>query len=86
MLYQEGAIDLPSLPPPTSSVHARPLTSIQQLEPILQCPHIRISMPLQFKRIRDHLDWPRAQGRILASLEAQVEVAWMLGIEAEGVH
>ena len=43
-------------------------------------------MLMQFKRIGYDLDNPRALGLVLAHLEADPEVAGMLGQAAEGVH
>ena len=41
---------------------------------------------MQFKRIGYDLDNPRALGLVVAHLEADPEVAGMLGHAAEGVH
>ena len=41
---------------------------------------------MQLKRIRHDLDTPRALGLVEAHLEADPEVAGVLGHAAEGVH
>jgi len=43
-------------------------------------------MSLQLESIGDDFDGPAGQRRRLAGLEADVEIAWVLGIDAEGVH
>ena len=56
------------------------------LKSILQRPHIRIRVLLQLKRIRNDFDGPVHLLGGLTCLEAEIEVAWELAVDAEGVH
>lgn len=57
----------------------------QQFEPIAQRAHVWVRVPLELVALRDDFDGPGVQRSILAGFEAQVEVAGMFGVDAEGV-
>jgi len=56
-----------------------------KLEPVAQCAHVRVRIFQQFVRMWDDTHSPGIDVCILASLEAQVEVTRVLGIDTEGV-
>ena len=77
-----------SILPPRLPIHPGSGTFIskEQLEPILQRPHIRILVTLQLKGIGNDFDGPVGLRSVLSGFEAQVEVARVFGVETEGVH
>lgn len=58
----------------------------KQFKPVAQCTHVRIHGFLKLERMRHHLDGPMLQLRVLARLEAQMEVARVLGVDTESVN
>lgn len=66
-----------------------PLASLQirkqQFEPVAQRLHIRVLILLQLKSLRYDLDGPALQLSVETSFEAEVEVAWILWVNAECV-
>ncbi|KFZ16371.1 hypothetical protein V502_05134 [Pseudogymnoascus sp. VKM F-4520 (FW-2644)] len=56
-----------------------------KLKPIAQRAHIRVRVLEQLKGVGDDLDGPGVELGVLPALEAQVEVARVLGVDAEGV-
>lgn len=58
----------------------------KQLEAVLQRPHVRVLVSLQLETRRDNLDGPGSTWRVLACFEAEVEVARVGRVDAEGVH
>ena len=76
-----------SSPRHSTTLRSRCCTALdQQLEPVLQRYHIRVSVLVQFKRVGYDLDTPSALGFVVAHLETDPEVAGVLGHAAEGVH
>ena len=65
------------LPPPRSNKH---------LKPILQTLHIRVTILPHLKATGDDFHRPRLHRDIGRGFEAQVEVAGVLAVDAEGVH
>lgn len=65
--------------PPNAILHIRK----KQFETITQIPHTGVRIPLQLKALWDDLDRPVHQLGMLPRLEAQVEVAWILRVDAE---
>jgi hypothetical protein len=64
----------------------RGLVLEQHLEPILQRSHIRIPAALELETLRDDLDGPAQMRGVLASLEAEKEVAREIRVDAKGIH
>ena len=58
----------------------------QQLEAVLERQHIGVDVLVQFECVGDDLDAPGSLGSAGAHLEADPEVAGVLGHAAEGVH
>lgn len=58
----------------------------QQLEPIAQRAHVRVRVALQLEALWYDLDVPVLQRGILPCFEAEVKVAGVFGVDAEGVH
>lgn len=58
----------------------------QQLESIAQCPHVWIRIALQLVTLWDHLHRPAMHLRMTSGLEAEEEVARVLGVDAEGIR
>ena len=56
-----------------------------QLEAVAQSLHIRIRVLLQLIALRNDLDRPVLQARVLACLETQVKVAGVFAIDAERI-
>lgn len=71
----------PKISTPLAALHV----GKKQLEPIAQRHHTRIHVPLQLEGLRNHLDRPALQLRVLAGFEAQEEIAGVFGIDAECV-
>lgn len=59
---------------------------LPRFEPILQIHHIRVLGLLHFEPSWSDPYIPVLDGGIGASLEAEVEVAWILRVDAETVH
>jgi hypothetical protein len=55
----------------------------EEFKPVAQIPHTRIWVPLQLEALRNDLDRPVHQLRVLARFEAQVEVSSVFGVDAE---
>ncbi len=58
----------------------------QQLEAVAQVEHAGVGGAVQLEAVGDDLDGPVHELGVLAGLEAEVEVAGVLGVEAEDVH
>lgn len=78
---QKSLIPTPAAPGLSSCLQIRK----EQFKSITQRHHIRIRVALQLIPLRDDLDSPAIQLRILARLEAEVEIARVLAVDAEGV-
>lgn len=64
----------------------RSQTTPEQLETILESPHVWVGVFLQLKGVWNDLDGPNGRGGILTRFETQVEVARVFGVDVEGVH
>lgn len=58
----------------------------QEFEAVAQGAHVRVHGLLQLEGVGDDLDGPVLELGVLAGLEAEVEVARVFGVDAEGVH
>lgn len=58
----------------------------EELEAVAQGAHVRVHGLLQLKGMGNDLDGPVLELGMLAGLEAEMEVARVLGVDAEGVH
>lgn len=65
--------------PPLSILHIRE----EQLEAIAQRPHIGVHVLLELERLRNDFDSPMLNLGMLASFEAQEEIAGVFGIDTE---
>lgn len=63
----------------------RDLAVEPQLEPVAERPHVGVLVLHHLEGVGHHLDVPYADRRAAAGLEAQVEVARVLGVDAEHV-
>ena len=72
---------LPPLLPPLTRLQV----GKQQLKAITKRFHIRILVLLQLKRLRNNFDGPALQFRVQTGFEAEMEVAGVFGVDAEGV-
>lgn len=70
----------------TSSPLVSELVLEQELEAVAQGAHVRVHGVLQLKGVGDDFDGPVLELGVLPGLEAEVEVARVLGADAEGVH
>lgn len=71
---------VPRLPPVALHV------AEHQLEPIAQGLHVRVRVLLQLVALRNHLDGPVLETRLLTRLETKEEVAGVFGIDAESIR
>lgn len=58
----------------------------QKFEAVAQGAHVRVHGALQLKGLGYDFDGPALELGVLAGLEAEVEVARTLGVDAESVH
>ena len=65
--------------PPDAILHMRK----EALETIAQIPHAWVRVLLQFEALRNDLYRPAHQLGMLPCLEAEIEVTWMLVVDAE---
>ena len=75
----------PSSAPPSPPVPRALHVAEQDLEAVAQGLHVHVGHLLQLEGARHDLDGPALQPGVPARLEAQAEVARVLGVEAEGV-
>lgn len=73
-------------PPSPSSPLAGKHVLEEEFEAVAQGAHVRVHCFLELKGVGDDFDGPVLQLGVLPRLEAQVEVARVLWVDAEGVH
>ena len=56
-----------------------------KLEAVAEGAHVWVWVFHQLKGVWDNLDWPRVQSGVLAGLEAESEVSWVLLVDAESI-
>lgn len=57
-----------------------------QFKAVAECSHIWIRVLHQFECIRNDFHRPGVEFGVLAGFEAEIEVSWVLGIDAERIN
>lgn len=56
------------------------------LKSIAECLHVRIITFHKLESVGNDSDWPCIDSCQLTGLEAEIEVPWMFGVQAESIH
>ena len=70
---------------PSAGLHPQGLRLVTELESVAESSHIRILALHQLVRVRDHANQPSIHSGVSVCFEAQIEVTWVLRIDAESV-